>query len=283
MANAEHHFVPAFLLREWETGKDDKLTSFRWCRGKVVPSRFKAKSVAKRRHLYSTGVAEGRPLNLVETEFMAPVVDGPAAVVHQELLAGHLQKLSPQHRTDWARFLVSQMVRVPAMVAHIRARGREILIRGDEPVAADMLNPGERQVSLSEWLAANMPGLFDDLGIDTLPHIITSQVLNGVFLDATWGVHVIKHTLFDFVISDQPLIYKGQMKANFLFALPISPRVLFTVFSDSETRENLTNASSQKLVVTFNRSQVYQADTYVFATDDAQSRLVERYLRRPVV
>lgn len=175
----------------------------------MVLSRFKAKSVAKRRHLYSTGMAEGRPVNLVETEFMTPIVDGPAALVHQELLAGRLQELTRQQCEDWARFLVSQLVRVPAMVAHVRNRGRQILMRGNEPVAADVLQPGEQQLPLSEWLTANMPGLFDDLGINTLPHIITSRLLNSVFLDATWGIHVIKHTLLDFVISDQPLAYEG--------------------------------------------------------------------------
>lgn len=71
------------------------------------------------------------------------------------------------------------------------------------------------------------------------------------------------------------------MNANFLFALPLSPRVLFTAFSDPETGENLRKASRQKLVVTFNRSQVGQAHTYVYASDGAQGRLVERYLRRP--
>jgi hypothetical protein len=70
MPHDQHHFVPAFLLREWESGKDDKLTSLRWARGAVVANRYKAKSVAKQRHLYTTGLAEGRPDNKLEREFM---------------------------------------------------------------------------------------------------------------------------------------------------------------------------------------------------------------------
>lgn len=86
MAHDEHHFVPAFLLREWQTGEDDKLTSLRWARGAVVANRYKAKSVAKQRHLYSTGVAERRPNNKLEREFMGPKVDDPAAIAHQVML-----------------------------------------------------------------------------------------------------------------------------------------------------------------------------------------------------
>lgn len=56
MAHDEHHFVPAFLLREWQTGDDDKLTSLRWARGALVANRYKAKSVAKQRHLYLHGL-----------------------------------------------------------------------------------------------------------------------------------------------------------------------------------------------------------------------------------
>jgi hypothetical protein len=68
-----------------------------------------------------------------------------------------------------------------------------------------------------------------------------------MFLGATWGVHVVMHTLFDLVIGDEPLVYEGKMNSNFLFAIPLSPRVLFTAFSDPETGRNLRSASKQKL------------------------------------
>lgn len=33
MTHDQHHFVPAFLLREWQSGKDENRTSLRWARG----------------------------------------------------------------------------------------------------------------------------------------------------------------------------------------------------------------------------------------------------------
>ena len=198
MAHNEHHFVPAFLLREWQTGDDDKLTSLRWARGDVVANRYKAKSVAKQRHLYTTGLAEGRPDNKLERDFMGPKVDDPAAVAHRVMLIEGIEALNEQHWLDWARFLVCQMMRTPKMVAHVRLRGREILMGDHELVEADVLEPGEVQMPLSQWLEEHRPGLFDDLGIDTLPHIVNSSLLNGVFLKATWAIREIKHAKFDF-------------------------------------------------------------------------------------
>lgn len=281
MPHDHHHFVPAFLLREWETGKDDKLTSLRWARGAVVANRYKAKSVAKQRHLYATGVAEGRPDNKLEREFMGPKIDDPAAVAHQVMLTDGIEALNEQHWLDWARFLVCQMVRTPKAVAHIRLRGREILMQGDEPVAADAIDPGEPPMPLSRWLEQHKPGLFDDLGIDTLPHIINSSLLNGIFLTAEWATREIKHAKFDFLVSDTPLVYEGKMKSNFLFALPISPRKLFLAYSDEQTGNSVKSTKADAVAITFNRSQADQADSYVFSTNDKQRAVVARYLRKP--
>ena len=283
MAHDEHHFVPAFLLREWQTGEDDKLTSLRWAKGAVVANRYKAKSVAKQRHLYSTGLAERRPDNKLEREFMGPRVDNPAAIAHQVMLKEGIEALNEQHWRDWARFLVCQMMRTPKMVTHVRLRGREILMRGDEPVAADVLEPEEPQVPLAQWLEEHKPGLFDDLGIVTLPYIVNSELLNGIFLEATWATRNIEHARFDFLVSDTPLVYEGKMNSNFLFALPLSPRKLFMAYSDAQTGENVKKTKADAVAITFNRAQADQADSYVFSTNDKQRAVVVRYLRKPGV
>lgn len=282
MAHDNHHFVPAFLLREWEAGEDNKLTSFRWARGAVFGSRFKAKSVAKQRHLYSTTSDEGRADNKLERDFMGPMVDDPAAIAHRVMLTHGIRALTEDQCRDWARFLVCQMMRVPKMVAHVKLRGREILMRGDEPVAADALQPGEPQVSLANWLLEHKPTLFDDLGMYTLPYIVQSKLLNGVFLGATWSIRQLKWAKHNYVIGDTPLVYEGQMNSDFLFALPMTPTVLFVAYSNEEvTGRNLDTDSHNKLAVTMNRTQASQADTFIFATDNQQRALVARYLRKP--
>lgn len=83
------------------------------------------------------------------------------------------------------------------------------------------------------------------------------------------------------MVSDTPLVYEGQMKNNFLFALPISPRKLFLAYSDEQTGRNLKKAKPDAIAITFNRSQVDQADSYVFSTSARQRALVARYLKRP--
>lgn len=126
-------------------------------------------------------------------------LDEPAAIAHQVMLTRGIDALTEDQWRDWSRFLVCQMMRVPKMVAHVKLRGREILMRGDEPVAEDVLQPGEPQVSLANWQLEHKPTLFDDLGIDTLPYIVQSKLLNGVFLGATWGIRQLKWAKHNYV------------------------------------------------------------------------------------
>ena len=128
--HAEHHFVPRFLLEQWHTPPDTRLSSFRWAGTNLVSHRYKAKSVAKERHLYSLSRSSGEPDFQLEKNFWGPQVDDPAAVVHAKLLREGLDALGREDRIIWARFLVGLMLRTPGMVSRIRERGRQVLSAG---------------------------------------------------------------------------------------------------------------------------------------------------------
>lgn len=128
--HVEHHYVPRFLLEQWHTKPDDKLTCFKWAHGRMVNNRLKAKSVAKERHLYSMERSRLQPNVQIEKEFWGPHIDEPAAIVHAKMLSPAVSGLSSEDRKAWSTFLVSLMLRAPSMMLHIRKRGREILSAG---------------------------------------------------------------------------------------------------------------------------------------------------------
>ncbi|WP_457323958.1 DUF4238 domain-containing protein [Roseateles sp. P5_E11] len=83
-----HHFIPVFLLAEWESGADGKLSALRWRRGEVGVDRYKAKSVAKQRHLYAIETSGPEPNQALVRQFMAKKIDDPAALVHAAIVTG---------------------------------------------------------------------------------------------------------------------------------------------------------------------------------------------------
>lgn len=280
-SHAEQHFVPSFLLEQWHTPPDQKLSSFRWAGAKLVSHRYKAKSVAKERHLYSMSRSSVEPDVQVEKGFWGPKVDNPAAVVHAKLLHRGLDALGPDEREIWARFLVAQMLRVPSMVRQIRERGREILSAGlDEAPEEYAAVRGEApELSFREWVQRHMPDVLDDLGVMTLPQLVFSDKLNPVFLRATWGIRSV-HATFDLLIGDRPLIVAGSLGGSFLVAVPICPTKMFFALNDRLTLHNLRKRNADAFVRASNLTMVTAADRYVYSTGDCQSSFIKRHLRR---
>lgn len=279
--HVEHHYVPRFLLEQWHTAPDDKLTSFRWADGQLVHRRYKAKSVAKERHLYSMERSLPAPNVQVEKDFWGPHIDDPAAVVHAKLLTAGVSGLTLEDKKSWSPFLISLLIRVPHMMRHIRARGREILSAGLDEAPHEYLEMRgtEPEASLREWVEKNTPDVLDDLGVMTLPELAFSERLNLSVLNVTWGTRSVRPARFDLLISDTPLIIAGTLESSFLLALPISPTKVFFAFNDERTFENLKKLDHNEFVRSTNLSTTVAAHKYVYSTNGRQELFIRKFLR----
>lgn len=282
-SHAEHHFVPRFLLEHWHTPPDDKLSSFRWAGGKLVSRRYKAKSVAKERHLYSMGRSQSEPDVQVEKEFWGPHIDDPAAIVHAKILSAGVSTLTLEDKKAWSPFLVSLMLRGPAMMRHIRARGREILSAGldKDPEEFREARGDAPEATLREWMEKHRPDVFDDLGVMALPELAFSEKLNLALLNVAWGIRSVHTARYDLLIGDRPFIVGGTFETSFLMALPISPTKMFFAFNSEGTFENLKMRGHDEFVRDSNFSTVTAADRYVFSTGLRQEAFIKKYLRTP--
>lgn len=282
-SHAEHHFVPRFLLEKWHTAPDEKLTSFRWANGQLTSHRYKAKSVAKERHLYSMGRSGAVPDTRVEKEFWGPHIDDPASVVHAKILAEGVASLNDNEKKDWSPFLVSMMLRGPAMIAHMRQRGRTILAEGLDANPDDYLEvrADAPEATLREWIERHAPDVLDDLGVMALPELAFSERLNHAVLNSRWATRSVDGSRFNLLISDKPIIQGGKLESSFLLALPISPTRVFLAFNNEKTFENLSLVGRDEFVRTTNYSTVTAADRYVFGTNRSQEAFVRKFLRLP--
>jgi Protein of unknown function (DUF4238) len=282
-SHQNHHYVPAFLLREWQRA-DNKLTQFHWENNRFIASRRQAKNVAKEKHLYSTNRSTGKPDVWIEMDVMGPKVDDPAALVHQKLLAGGIGRLSNDEQETWSKFLLSLLFRVPKAIADLRHRGRIKLLEGIDETAEAGVAPADRpDLSLLEWARLEEPDSFEDLGVQTLEPLINSEVLNPKLLAATWGTLSRGSAAHDFLISDNPLILVGEgLGGKFLMTLPLSPEKAFVAYSAPEIGRTLEERPTASFVKAVNLDTVSKAEACVYATSTAQATFVERYLAKPM-
>jgi len=280
-SHVAHHYVPRFLLEQWHAPPDQKLTSFRWAADRLLSHRYKAKSVAKERHLYSMGRSRPTPDVKVERDFWGPHIDDPAAVVHAKMLGGGVTGLSLDDRKAWSAFLISLILRGPTMVRQIRERGREILAAGLDKDPHEFLEArgDEPEATLREWVEKHLPDVLDDLGVMALPKLAFSEKLNLALLHATWGIRAVRSARFDLLIGDKPVIVAGTFERAFLLALPISPSKAFFALNSRGILENLRKHGHDKFVKAMNTSTVEAAERHVFATSTLQQPFVHKLLR----
>ena len=190
MPHDAHHYVPAFLLRQWEGGADQKLSSFHWVNAKLLHERYKAKSVAKEAGLYSLKEGDGTRNNLIEREFFAREIDEPAALVHRRIISSGITSLSQDERIIWGRFIVAQMLRVPRMMASLKKKGAKALGAAieDDPSEYEEAKGDSDPSTLSEWIAQNLPMTSgENFALAALPSIVDSDLLHDVMRRAHWG------------------------------------------------------------------------------------------------
>lgn len=281
-AHAQQHYVPKFLLEQWHSGTDDKLTAFRWTHGNLTNHRYKARSVAKAAHLYSMQRSHAQPDVQAERDFLGPQVDEPASIVHKKILDGGVRSLNDADKRRWSVLLVSLLIRIPTMMQHMRERGSNVLSAGldESPEEYDAIRGDTPEATLREWVAKNQPDVMEDLAVMTLPHLVFSQLLNGALLRAKWATRPLKRSRFDLLISDQPLTYAGTFETRFLVGLPLSPQLAFLAFNDDQTWDKIMAKSDSEFARDANLSSVTGADTYVYATGVGQEAFVRKYLRK---
>ena len=275
--HVQQHYVPKFLLEEWRSGPDRKLTAYRWRAGRLVESRCSPKGVAKVEHLYSLRRTDESPDVRLERDYFGPKLDSLAAPIHRRLVAGELEALSDEERVDWGRFILAQMVRVPVMVEFMRTLGRKTQIEQLQHMAVNAGHPAAAKI----WERMERAHVVDDVGIKVLPQFIESPKLNRKLYDASWGVIELDDGPIDALLSDSPVGYLGDLAdSRFVFILPLTPSRLFVCASGQEDLSRIQAGNAARFVKATNRKLVQQAQGYVFSTNANHTPLVSKHLRQ---
>jgi Protein of unknown function (DUF4238) len=280
--HVQQHYVPRFLLAQWHSGSDNKLTQFQWLRGEIRVDRFNARSVAKENHLYSQRLHESSPNVTVERDFLGPHIDEPAAAVHKRILSDGHEGLDDQQRFEWSRFVLSLLVRTPEMIDFMRRAGRQLMGQAldEQPDGMLHLRQHDPTTTLKRWAEVNRPHLMEDVGVRTLPAVLTSPQLNHRILEGTWSTMSLEDSNVDALISDNPVVYLGDIKEGFSFMLPISPKRAFVVCSSPSDTAKVVEMKRTGLTKSVNRRLVQRAKRYVYSTGLQHELLIRKHLRQ---
>jgi hypothetical protein len=206
----DNHYVPQFLLSRWCDHRG-KLTAYARHQGRVVTSELSPRGTAFEPELYSYEGVGAENRHALETNFMTPHIDTPAASIVQKIVNGGLPTLTTDERSDFTRFVLSLRARHPDAVAMARSEGRRNLIASlardpEEYIAAR--SPSSPS-ALLEWTEQHAPGLIVNFGMTVLTGVITDDKTGERIFRMPWWTYDVRDARTDLLISDRPCLLEG--------------------------------------------------------------------------
>jgi hypothetical protein len=276
-----HHYLPVFYLSRWQ-GIDGRVVRYYRPCDRVIASAISPSNTAFEPRLYTL---EGFPKKIeqaVEREYMAPVVDDPAAMAFNTLITRNYAVLTAKVCADWTRFLLSLSLRDPQSLVEIQKSHLDVL-------RANMSRPDAEYDATKrvcdpatpyEYVEEHAPHLLTNLGKTLLPKLIEHEEICTHIMRMSWKVIDLSSSKVDLLTADRPVLqYEGLAHQNCLITLPLSPSFLFVaanrqdIFDQILQRHTLTDIAKKA-----NSDVVARAIKYVYGKTNKYLRFVERRL-----
>lgn len=279
----KHHYLPVFYLERW-TGDDGRLFRYYRPHCDAVASPITPLNTGFEDGLYTLDGAAPGQRQVVETQFMAPGVDSPAAVALEKMITGGPPSLTGDERVEFTRFVLSLEYRGPQALKEMETLAGDI-VRQNLDVADDeeyraLRKPGDPE-TLHEWALTNVPEMLANAHKRWLPGIIDNAEVGQHVVNMPWAVINVsgsKHTL---LTADRPLYRElGLDNPQAIWALPLSPTYLFAAANTEQTLRSLVAAKPEGVVRFMNDALVRYAVRYVYGDSPRHLAFVGRRLRR---
>ncbi len=278
----KHHYLPVFYLSQW-AGADGKVVRYYRPYRKVVASPITPQHTGYEPGLYGLEGYAPDVRNSIEKNFMAPVVDSPAARALDVLIERDNAKLTTELRQAWTRFVMSLHVRNPAKVDHITRQAEAGLRQSlnENPEEYEAVRGVNDPPTLVEWVEQNAPPLLDNYGKQLLPGIITHPETGDAIIRMRWWTIGITEDFPDLLLGDRPVYMShGVADERCFIAVPLSPRHVFFATRKQEVFDRVMSYGIKAVTKSLNNLYAMQAVRQVYAASERHIRFVENRLGR---
>lgn len=273
----KHHYLPVFYLSRWSQS-DGKVIRYYRPHQAVVASSIAPEYTGYERGLYRLDGCVPEVQNTIEKNFMAPVVDDPAARALDALFGRDNSKFTPAHRQAWTRFVMSLHVRNPGKVAYIINQADCVLRQSllADPEEYEAVRGANDPLTLVEWVEQEDSVILSNFGKQILPSIITHQPTGDAIIRMHWWTIGIADGFPDLLTCDRPVYMShGVMDERCFIALPLSPRFVFIATWSQSTFDRVMSHGIKAVTKSINESMVTQAEKYVYGAHDRHLRFVK--------
>jgi hypothetical protein len=277
----KHHFLPIFYQRGWCDPATGQLIEYSRPHGKVIARPVHPAATGYKPFLYTQ---EGQPAGkkqTIETDYMAPIVDEPAAEALRVLLGGNPSALTEKLRNAWTRFMCASLVRLPRSVNEIGDVFKDVLRQNllDDIAAYDAMKEEGDPATPFEWLEKHHPHYLDDAAKQMVVRAVEIQGVGDIIINMKWSTLDMSASRHELLTSDMPhMRFCGLKDPRCAILFPLTPTKLFIATHDRKAEAHLLRQDRTKVVGWLNDNIVRVAERYVYGRTSGHLRFVENRL-----
>lgn len=276
----DHHFLPVFYLKRWT--KSDGLVEFaRRGNGQIEGRPSYPRGTGYLPSLYKDRF-ESDPVKAqaLEIDFMQ-TIDRKAADALLELEQGSKATWANEPGSDWSRFLLSLLFRVPEELDEFKRSYLEFFNKAVWPDENEYQRRKTTEMpdTLREFVELKR-GLVESSGLKTFRTLIDHSGLVQLINSMTWTVFRLPGAKIELLTSDRPVLMTATLsEENAYLLLPIGPRQIFVAGKDKRTIERMRATNSEdKFVRIINSQVVSHAAKYAYSSNYEQLRFIQNRL-----
>jgi Protein of unknown function (DUF4238) len=215
---------------------------------------------------------------------MAKIIDEPASRVIKIFLEKAPQRLTPEARVEWTRFLMAMRLRDPHTLAELTrlAQGvvKSILGKPDDHEYL-AVKDADDPATLYEWVEKHAPHVIENVGKTFLPGLIDHEKIGDHTINMRWSTFDVSPGGVSLLTGDRPFVATaGLADPKCIVALPLSPDMLFIATNTESVERRLRATPVVQLAKAMNTNIVNQAMKHVYGNSPRHLRFVENRLRR---
>ncbi len=274
-APRDHHFIPAFYLKQWE-GPKGKLIEYTRKGGKLIAKPVGRHSTGYERDLYAFPELPPDTAQYLEQAFFA-YADQKAS----DALDNHLGVIAVPWTSElisaWSRFGIGLHLRHPDAMPEMRAAAKSIWDKSgvDSQANYEAVRKATDPPTFDEYLALHDPRAPGKMRVNLIMKAFDNEIVCAHINQMNHAIFDISDSRFRLLTSDRPVHLYNLKERNGMVSLPISPTKLFVAMNDRANFDKLKATPPDKLVTAANELVVSRARRFVWAQDNSQQRFIE--------
>ena len=276
----DHHFIPAFLLKQW-AGHNGKLIEYTIKRGKLIAKPVGPHSTGYEVDLYAFDELDPDVRQYIEQQFFN-YADNIASIALERHLAGSREAWPPELLSAWSRFLIGVHLRHPDAMPELRAAAQSIWEGSGEASqrAYEATRKPEDPATFDEYLEARDPLIAAKMRMNMMIKAFDNDVLGSHINRMKWGMVDVSASPLRLLLSDRPVEFSNLKEARGFVSMPISPTKLFLAANNPGGLDNLRRVKPLEIVQHVNVFIVGRARRFVWAQDETQRRFIEDHMSK---